>query len=402
VEELVSVRARGLRSSAIRDLLRLAEDPAVRSLAGGLPAAEGIPVERLRTALERALAVPGRYGPTGLQYGPTEGLAPLRDLVAARLRAQGAPADATDTIITTGSQQGLDLLGRALCDPGDVVVVEDPSYLGARQALSAAGARLHAVTADDGGLRTDVLAEHLAAGLRPKAVYVVANFQNPAGTTLALERRTDLADLADRYGFVVIEDDPYGALRFAGSSLPPVRSLGDRVVTLGTASKLLAPGLRVGWLTAPAALVAPLVRLKQAADLHTATLPQLVVHDCLGDEAWLAGHVAGLRTLYAARADALCGALRLRLGERLAWREPQGGMFVWGRLRADRDADVLLPISLRHGVAFVPGSAFTDDPAGRACLRLSFASLTPPELVDAVERLAESMEDLGDARPAGS
>jgi 2-aminoadipate transaminase len=330
-----------------------------------------------------------------LQYGPTEGDDELRALAAARLGA----AVAADVLVTTGSQQGLDLVARALVDPGDVVVVEAPSYLGALQALRTCEPAFVDVPLDRDGLCTDVLEERLVAGLRPKLLYTVPNFQNPSGTTLALGRRVHLAALADRYGFVVVEDDPYGVLRFRGDPLPPIRSFGENVVSLGTASKLLAPGLRVGWLAAPAWLLGPLVRLKQAADLHTSTLAQRIVADVLADAPFLAAHVEHVGALYRERCDALVDAVDGLVDVV----RPDGGMFLWGRMHdGDLDTTALLAIAVERGVAFVPGPAFHVAGQGTDALRLSFSTLTPAELREAATRLGDAVADVatGGARVA--
>ncbi len=383
MEHLLSGRAAGATSSVIRDLLRLVDRPGVLSLAGGLPAPEGFPVERIRLAADRALARGGRYGVTALQYGPTEGDDELRDLAAARL---GAPAG--EVLITTGSQQGLDLVARALLDPGDVVVVEAPSYLGALQAFRACEPAFAEVGTDEYGLRTDVLEDLLVGGLRPKLLYTVPNFQNPSGATLPLERRRHLAALADRFGFLIVEDDPYGVLRFRGEHVPSIRTFSDRVVTLGTASKLLAPGLRVAWLAAPAWLFGSLVRLKQAADLHTSTLSQRIVADILADHDFVASHVRRVAAIYRERCDALAGAV----ADSVDVVVPDGGMFLWGRVRGDAiDTTELLPRAVELGVAFVPGAAFHVGDGGRGSLRLSFSTLTPTELAEAAARLAAAI-----------
>ena len=373
MEHLLSARARTTTSSVIRTLLCLTEQPHVLSLAGGLPAPESFPLARLAAAAQRVMAEPKTW-----QYGPTEGLAELRDWAGDEL---GAPA--SRTIITTGSQQGLDLVARALLDPGDVVVVEAPAYVGALQALAANGADLRAIEADGDGLRTDRLARALMGGLRPKAVYVVTNFQNPSGATMSSVRRAALAELSDRFGFVVIEDDPYGALRFRGESLPSVAASGGVVVQLGTASKLLSPGLRVGWAALPAWLVDPVVRLKQSADLHTSTLAQRIAFDVLSDRAFMGGHIESLAALYQVRADALADALE----GALQFERPDGGMFLWCRAPG-LDTTALLDVAVAAGVAFVPGAAFHVDGTGTDRLRLSYATLTPEALGEAAQRLA--------------
>ncbi len=387
MEHLLSRRVQAARSSVIRDLLKLVEQPGMLSLAGGLPAPESFPVARMREAVDRVLgSSTGLASP--LQYGPTEGVGPLRDWVA--LQAGGG-ATQDNVVITTGSQQALDLLAHALCDPGDMVVVEHPAYLGALQALEAAGAELVPVASDADGIRVDELEARLAGGLRPKACYVAPNFQNPTGATLTLERRRVLAELADRYGFLVIEDDPYRELRFRGEHLPQVRTFGTNVVSLGSTSKVLAPGLRVGWLVAPTWLVPATVRLKQARDLHTSSLSQWLAHDVLTDDAFLAGHRPELARIYAQRCEALCAALSGSFGDGAEFDLPEGGMFVWARL-VGIDTTALLPVAAGNGVAFVPGGAFHLDGGGREHARLSFATLPPVGLDEAVRRLVASVE----------
>jgi 2-aminoadipate transaminase len=391
--ELLSRRGREATSSVIRDLLHLTHRPDILSMAGGLPAPESFPVDRLRAAADAVLSGAGRYGPEAIQYGPTEGVPALRDWVAAQYTARGRACAPAEVLITTGSQQGLDLLTRAIVDPGDDVVVEGPSYVGALQALRGSDPRIVPVPADRDGLRTDLLAEKLAAGLRPRVCYVVANFQNPSGGTLSLDRRRHLAELAERYGFVIIEDDPYGALRFRGGPVPPVRSFTELAVTLGTVSKLLAPGLRVGWLAAPEWLHGPLVRLKQAADLHTSTLCQRMAVDVLSDEQFMQAHLAGLGPFYGTRCDALATALQTELGDQISFDLPDGGMFLWLRLQGSAPAARdLLPRAVEAGVAFVPGEAFHVDGTGADRIRLSFATLTPEELGEAAARLARALD----------
>lgn len=385
--------ARTARSSAVRDLLRLTERPDVLSLAGGLPAPELLPVDALAAATAGVLA---RQGAAALQYGPTEGIGALRELVAVRL---GHRATAATTIVTTGSQQGLDLVARCLLDPGDVVVTEVPTYLGALGALHWSGARVVGVAGDESGLRTGELEERLRAGLRPKLVYVVADFANPTGATLTAARRTHLAALAERFGFVIVEDDPYGALRWRGERLAPVRAWSDRVVTLGTASKVLAPGLRVGWLTAPDWLAGPITIAKQGADLHTSTLNQWLVHDLLADRCWFDAHVAALVATYESRCTTLVDALTREAVVEVA--APDGGMFAWCSLRDPSvGTSALLGEALDHGVAFVPGAAFRHDGADDHRLRLCFTTLQPTQLDEAAARLASVVS--GRARGASA
>jgi 2-aminoadipate transaminase len=375
---------RRIRSSAIRDLLAITERPDVLSLAGGLPAPDAFPVDEIAAATTEVLA---EDGAGALQYAATAGFAPLRRWVA------DGYADGTDpdhVVITHGAQQALELVARALVDPGDVVALADPGYVGAIQALRLEGADLLGVPSDAEGLRVDVLADHLTAGVRPAVVYVVAQLDNPTGATLSLERRRALAELADRYGFVIVDDDPYGALRWAPGVPVPLRSLSDRVVTLGTTSKVLCPGLRVGWAAGPPELAQALTLLKQAVDLQTATLTQRIAHRVLDRPGFLPPRLAHLRATYEGRCTALLGALDRHLGGRLVCDRPDGGMFVWGRLPGVDTAALLAP-AVDAGMAFVPGTAFAVDGRPTDALRLSFATLPEPDLDEAVARLARAL-----------
>ncbi|OWY62086.1 hypothetical protein B7486_60310, partial [cyanobacterium TDX16] len=335
-EPVRSTAVRRVGSSAIRDLLAVAERPDVISLAGGLPNSERFPAEVLA---ESAAAVLADDPGGALQYAATAGYEPLRTWVAAR-----HGVDAAQVVVTHGSQQALELVVRALADPGDTIALADPGYVGALQAFRLAGADLLGVPSDADGLRVDVLAERLVAGARPVLVYVVANLDNPTGATLSAERRVRLAELADRYGFWIVDDDPYGELRFPGQAPPPasLASLSDRVVTLGSTSKVLAPGLRVGWAVGPEPLVRDLVLLKQAVDLQTATLAQRLAHHVLVRPGFLEPHLVGLRVAYQEQAEALTSGLRVELGERITFEQPTGGMFVWAVV-AGVDTRQLLP-----------------------------------------------------------
>jgi 2-aminoadipate transaminase len=293
-----------------------------------------------------------------------------------------------DVVVTSGSQQALDLLARAVLDPGDTVVIEDPGYVGALQVFQAAGAALAPVGLDADGMRVDELADRLAAGLRPRLVHTVSSFHNPRGVTLAAERRRALADLAERYGFLVVEDDPYGLLAFDGTPPQPVAAHGPRVVRLGSASKVLAPALRVGWLVGPPEVTAAVELLRQGADLCGSTLTQAIAADLLADGPWFAGHLDTLRRAGAARAGAFTGAVaELLPGVRCS--TPTGGMFCWLEFPDSAvDTAAALPRALEAGVGFVPGSAFAVEGALPTAARCCFASHPEGVLREAVRRLA--------------
>jgi 2-aminoadipate transaminase len=382
MDELLSYRGRHAGSSAIRDLLRLTEQPDVLSLAGGLPAADAFPVDRLRQATERVLGASGLYGPRALQYGPTEGVDELRAHVGGTLGVSHE-----NVIITTGSQQALDLIAKVLIDRDDPVVVEVPAYIGALQAMGGQFPNFIPVRSDVDGLDTDHLAEQLANGLRPKLVYTVTNFQNPTGATMSLARRQALGALAEQYRFVVVDDDPYGALRFRGEALPPIRNFTSLAVSLGTTSKVLAPGLRVGWMAVPEWLVGPVVRAKQGADLHTSTFAQFVALDALTDAAFLDNHLVVLAEVYRSR----CQALLRGLDGLVELHEPDGGMFLWGRIPGINTTE-LLKKAVACGVAFVPGAAFCIDGSGSDFVRLSYATLNETALGDAAARLRQAVQ----------
>lgn len=388
----LAARTAHLRSSAIRDLLSVTQRPEVISLAGGLPAPDSFPSEELRAITDRLL----RDDPQALlQYSTTEGHQPLREWIAAKASTERArTVDPSDVLVTHGSQQALDLVAKAMVEPGTVVAIDEPGYVGAIQALSVFEPEFLPIPIDDGGIVVDVLAERLAAGARPRLLYTVVNFQNPTGATLHADRRARLAALAEQYGFLIVEDDPYSALRFAGEHLPSIAQWTDQVVSLGTFSKLVVPGLRVGWLVAPPWLLPHLVRLKQGADLHTSSWGQVLLHGLLTQQGWLGDHAKALVHIYGSRADALADGLREHLGDHLEFQRPDGGMFLWARLTNGLDARQLFDAALRRDVAFVPGDAFYTGPPDPATLRLSYATATPARLAEGARRLAAALDDI--------
>jgi DNA-binding transcriptional MocR family regulator len=384
----LAARAREVAASPVREILALTARPEVISFAGGLPAPELFDAAGLRAAYDRVLAERPR---TVLQYSTTEGDPALRAAVAARLTGRGLATDADDLVVTGGSQQGLALLATVLLEPGDVVLVESPTYLAALQCFGFAGARVVPVPTDEDGVLPDAL-EELVLRERPKLLYLIPDFQNPTGRTLPAERRRAVAEVAGRHGLWIAEDDPYGELRFEGDRLPWISSheaAADRTVLLGSFSKVMAPGMRLGWLRAPAALRRPCVIAKQAADLHTSTVDQAAAARYLADND-LDAHLDRVRTAYRARRDALLAGLPAALPAGSTWNRPEGGMFVWVRLPAGQDATALLRTAITHNVAYVPGAPFYAAEPDPATLRMSFTTHTPEEISEGLRRLALS------------
>jgi 2-aminoadipate transaminase len=385
----LAARARHVGASPVREILALTARPEVISFAGGLPAPELFDADGLRAAFEAVLAERPR---TVLQYSTTEGDPALRRAVAGRLTARGLPTGADDLLVTGGSQQGLTLLATTLLEPGDTVLVENPTYLAALQCFGFAGARVVPVPTDDEGVLPGAL-EDLVRRERPKLLYLVPTFQNPTGRTLPLARRRAVAAVAGRLGLWIAEDDPYGELRFEGEQVPWIASLpeaADRTVLLGSFSKVMAPGMRLGWMRAPGALRQACVIAKQAADLHTSTVDQAAAARYLAEHD-LDGHLARVRTAYRARRDALVDGLAAALPPGSSWNRPEGGMFVWARLPAGRDAAESLPAAVEQGVAYVPGAPFYAAAPDPAALRLSFTTHTPDEIREGLARLARAL-----------
>lgn len=389
-------RSRAVRSSAIRELLKITQKPEVISFAGGLPAGELFPIAKIREACS---AVLDRKGSASLQYSATEGYDPLREMIAQNLHRYGIPAELENVLITSASQQALDLIGKLLINPGDRVLVEAPTYLGALQAFSVYGADYVSVPIDDDGLRTDLLETKLRSG--PKFMYVLPNFQNPAGTTLSEPRRHELVLLADRYGVPIVEDDPYGQLRYEGEHLPPLvvvdrenlrrdngYSLGN-VIYLSTFSKTLVPGFRLGWIVAPAEVIAKLVQLKQGADLHTSTFTQMVAYEVAKD-GFLDEHVKKMRPVYRERRDTMLRDLAEFFPPECRWTHPQGGLFLWVTLPEGMDMQALFEGALRENVAFVPGDCFYagNGREGSRHMRLNFSNAKPELIREGIRRLA--------------
>lgn len=390
----IAQRAQRLRTSAIHDLLQLANRADVVSLAGGLPDAASFPADALREASDRVLR---EQSHAALQYGPTEGIAPLRAWVAAHLRAQGMDFTPDQVLITSGSQQGLDLLGKVLIDPGSRVVVERPSYLGALQAFTLYAPEFVGIEADASGPLPEALAAALPGA---RMAYLQPRFSNPAGRSIAPERADALAALLRAADAWLVEDDPYGELWFGAPPAPGLIARGvPQGVHLGTFSKVLAPGLRLGWVAGPQGLIDKLVQAKQAADLHTASFNQMLVAEVLRAGVIERG-LPVLRRIYRERRDAMLSALDANMPEGVAWTKPDGGLFVWVTLPPQLDAAALLAQAIARGVAYVPGDTFNVGAPARNTLRLSYSTVDAPTIRGAVARLAALIHETMRHEPA--
>jgi 2-aminoadipate transaminase len=386
-------RAERLKPSTIREMLKVTQNPNVISFGGGLPAAELFPVQDVSDAQNRVMRTRGAQA---LQYSVTDGVPELRDWVAARLRARhGLAVGADDVVITGGSQQGLDLYARIFLDPGDVVALENPSYLGAIQAFDAYEPSYLPIPSDAHGIIPERLAEALAsAGPLPKFLYLVPNYENPTGNTLASERRPAIVAICARHGVPILEDDPYGEIAFAGAPPAPLLGLAANgaVTYLGTGSKMVAPGLRVAWMVIPdAGLREKVVTAKQGADLHSSSYAQYVFHAYVEDDARLEAHLARVRATYRDRRDAMLAALAQEMPSHVRWNVPDGGMFLWATAGAGIDTEELFEVALRDEVVFVPGRPFYPHKDRGDGMRLNFSAMPEARIREGVARLARAV-----------
>ncbi|GGL67468.1 2-aminoadipate aminotransferase [Deinococcus aerolatus] len=388
---LFSDRARRMNASAIREILKVTQQPDVISFAGGLPAPELFPLEDVRRATDAALT---RYGSAALQYSTTEGHPPLREWLG---RRAGIPA--ANVQIVTGSQQALDLLGKILISEGDTVLVEAPTYLGALQSFQPYGPRYVQLPTDDGGIDVDAL-ETILRTTPAKLLYAVPNFQNPTGRTLNAERRRRLVELTGQHGVLVIEDDPYGQLRFSGEAAPSLYTLGleyagsvdaNHIIYCSSFSKTLVPGLRDAWVQAAAPIIAKLVQAKQGADLHTPTLNQMIVTELLDDV--LPRQIETVRRAYGERAAVMLTHIEQEFPGGVGYTTPEGGMFLWITLPQGLDSTRMLQRALDRNVAYVPGSPFFALGGGENTLRLSYSSATPGQIERGIAALGETIRE---------
>jgi 2-aminoadipate transaminase len=365
--------------------------PDMISLSGGMPEVSRVPIAAVAQAASEAIM---HEGAAALQYGSSEGREQIRTIIAELMAEIGVRLSPGEVVVTAGAQQALDLIAKAFIDPGDVIITEGPTYVGALQAFSAYQPDIRCIPMDDDGMRTDLLEEELKR-LGPrgaKFIYTIPNFQNPAGVTMSPERRRRLLELAREYDIPVVEDDPYGRLRFEGGHMKPLRSLDDEVIYLGTFSKIFAPGLRLGWVTAPRPILAKILLVKQGADLCGSNFAQVTAERYFLGTRWRRV-LQGLTATYSERRDAMLAALDEHFPPEARWTRPDGGFFVWVEMPPYVDCASMLAEAVEHGVTFVPGDGFYPDGRGRNCMRLAFCYAEPEKIAEGIRRLAEVLED---------
>ena len=385
-----SKNARNIQSSVIRDLLKVTRKPEIISFAGGLPAPDTFPLEAIEDISCKLLREHGRLA---LQYGPTEGEMPLREELAKWMSTSKPGITPSNILITTGSQQGLDIVAKVFIDPGDIVIMELPSYIGAIQAFSAYRAKMIGVSQDSRGLRMDLLEKTLAKlakrGKKPKFIYVVPDFQNPSGVTMTEERRRRLLELAYAYEVPLVEDSPYRDLRFRGAAQPPVYGLDtrDQVIALGTFSKIFCPGLRLAWLMAPVAWTDRMVVSKQSMDLASSTFNQLIAAEYMR-RGLLLPQIQAIRKLYGKKRNVMLKALKEFMPKGVRWTKPEGGLFLWVKLPVRMNATELFKSAIDENVAYVVGEAFYCNGKGQNTMRLNFSYPSEEQIVEGIRRLA--------------
>jgi 2-aminoadipate transaminase len=377
-------------ASAVREILKVTERPDIISFAGGLPAPELFPVKAIAEAHETVFS---SQGSAALQYSTTEGWKPLREWIGRRMQSRGINADSDNVLITSGSQQGIDLVARIFLEAGDVVVVENPCYLAALQAFSAYEATMIGVGSDEAGMRVDQV-ERVLMESAPKLIYVVSDFSNPKGTSLSLDRRARLVELSRRYNVPILEDDPYSELRYRGQPSPSLASLDEDglVIYLSTFSKTLSPGMRIGWVAASSELIYALVIAKQATDLHTSTIEQRAASTLLETFDY-DGHISELNRVYGSRCFSMLEALESHFPKGMRWTQPEGGLFLWVELPEGVRADALLEVALRRKVAFVPGAPFFVNAPRRDFIRLNFSNQSTEMIEEGIERLGRAIRE---------
>jgi 2-aminoadipate transaminase len=386
---IFSVRALEMKSSAIREILKITERPDVISFAGGLPAPELFPVEDLKKACQSVL---DNVGPKSLQYSLSMGILPLRKFLAERLSRKESPLTENNILVTGGSQQGLDLVGKVFLEKGAVVICESPTYLGAIQAFNTYNPHYVTVEMDENGMLIDQVEENIKK-YKPRLIYAVPNFQNPSGITLSYERRKHLVKLASEYYVPIIDDNPYGELRYIGRDVPSLKSLGgDLVIQLGTFSKIISPGLRIGWISASTEVMTMFERMKEGADLHTNTFAQYVVAEYVKNGN-LDKHIEVIKAAYGERRKVMIKAMREYFPDNVKWTEPEGGLFLWVELPQEVSATALLSEALKQKVAYVIGKPFYPYEDKDNTLRLNFSNASPEMIIEGIKRLGKVFKE---------
>ncbi|TGA96283.1 PLP-dependent aminotransferase family protein [Sporolactobacillus shoreae] len=374
-----SERAKQVSNTATREILKVTEKPEIISFAGGLPAPELFPVEEIKAACE---AVLNESGEQALQYSTTEGYLPLRQAIADRMEAIGIETTTDNLLVITGSQQGLDLTGKLFLDEGDTVICESPTYLAAINAFKTYNPNFVEVPMDEEGMIMEELEQTLQASPAAKFIYTIPDFQNPTGRTMNLERRKKMVELANRYNMIIVEDNPYGAVRFAGEALPPVKHFDTegRVVYLSTFSKIFAPGLRLGWICANKALLEKYVAFKQAADLHTDTFAQRITAKYI-ELFDMEAHIQKIKAVYLSRREKMMECIKSFFPKEIRHSAPEGGLFIWIELPEQIDSQDLFDECLKNNVAFVPGKPFFPNSARNNTFRLNYSNMPEDRIV---------------------
>jgi 2-aminoadipate transaminase len=399
-EPKLARRTAGMKGSIIRELLKLTVQPDLISFAGGLPAAELFPVREIEEACRHILATDAAHV---LQYSTTEGHPPLREWLADTMSRPDLHVEADNILITNGSQQALDIIGKLFVEPGSCVMTSEPTYLGALQAWNVYEASYVTVPQDDDGILVDLIPALLAKAKKPRLLYVLPNFHNPAGVSIPLDRRLRLVEIARKHDLILVEDDPYGELRFEGEEITPLYRLApERTIYLSTFSKTLAPGLRIGWVTAPKPIIHKFVQAKQGTDLHTSTFAQAVVADVC-QRGLLPGHVRLIRSTYHERRDAMLAALGEHWPEGCTWTRPKGGLFLWATVPEGLSTAELLPKAVAKKVAYVPGMVFYPGEAGgHNAMRLNFSCAGIAAIQEGIRRLGDVIREAVAERKVGA
>lgn len=395
LEQIYSINIKGMKKSAIRELLKLTQRPEVISFAGGLPAPESFPIEQLK---EISCEVLENDGSAALQYGATEGVTELRQILVDRYVKEGLNIELKNLVITTSSQQGLDLLAKIFINRGDKVICGLPSYLGGLGAFNSYGAEMVGIKFDDKGMRADILEEKLAAlksqGIKPKFIYIIPDFQNPAGITMPESRRMEIIKIAKKYDILIVEDSPYREVRFEGKAQKTIFELDNsgHVILLGTFSKIFVPGFRIGWVVAHEAIVDKFVTAKQSTDLCTPTLNQKIVHKYI-EKGYFDHNLKEIITQYHDKRDNMLKAFKEYMPEGVKWTEPEGGLFLFLTLPNKMDAERLFQKAIDNNVAFVLGSVFHCDGSGKDTMRINFSFMPKDKTTEGVKRLANVIRE---------